>query len=53
MIREIQEEVGLNVGFYQYNDNEYFKKTNTLIHNYVVIVESEDFVLSEEVDQAK
>ena len=53
LIREIQEEVGLNVGFYQYNDNEYFKKTNTLIHNYVVIVESEDFVLSEEVDQAK
>lgn len=53
LIREIQEEVGLNVGFYQYNDNEYFKKTNTLIHNYVVIAESEEFVLNEEVDQAK
>ena len=53
MIREIKEEVGLDVIAYQYNDNEYFEKTNTLIHNYEVIVESEDFVLNEEVDKAK
>ena len=52
LVREIKEEVGLNVVEYMYNDNEYFKKTNTLIHNYAAIVDSEDYVLNDEVDAA-
>lgn len=53
LIREIKEEIGLHVIDYEYNDNEYFSKTNTLIHNYAVLVESEDFCLTDEVDYAK
>lgn len=53
LIREIKEEVGINVKEYYYNDNEYFEKTNTLIHNYIVIAENEDFILNDEVDKAK
>lgn len=44
LIREIKEEIGLSIIDYKYNDNEYFSKTNTLIHNYVVRAESEVFV---------
>lgn len=53
LVREIKEEVQLNVIDYTYNDNEYFEATNTLIHNYAVVVDSEDFVLTNEVDKAK
>lgn len=53
VIREIKEEIGLNVVDYEYNDNEYFQKTNTLIHNYAVVVDSEDFILNNEVDKAQ
>ena len=49
LVREIKEEVGSNVEEYMYNDHEYFKKTNTLIHNYTAIVDSEDYVLNDEV----
>lgn len=53
LIREIKEEIGLSVIDYEYNDNEYYSKTNTLIHNYAVRVESEKFHLTDEVDAAK
>ncbi len=50
--REINEEIGLKVTDYLYNDNSYFKPTETLIHNYVAIVSSEEYHLTSEVDQA-
>lgn len=53
LIRELKEEVDLNVVDYHYNDNEYFARTNTLIHNYAVVTDSEDFHLTSEVDDAK
>lgn len=53
LIREIKEEVNLNVIDYTYNDNEYFEKTNTLMHNYVAVVDSELFCLTNEVDKAQ
>lgn len=53
LIREIKEETGLNVKEYLYNDNSYFKPSETLIHNYVAIVDSENYQLTNEVDQAK
>lgn len=34
LIREIKEEVNLNVIDYTYNDNEYYQPSNTLMHNY-------------------
>lgn len=52
MIREIKEEVNLNVVYYTYNDNEYYQPSNTLMHNYAVVVDSEDFKLTNEVDEA-
>ena len=53
LIREIKEEINLDVVEYKYNDNEYFERTNTLVHNYVVVVNSEKFILTSEVDNAK
>lgn len=53
LIREIQEEVHLQVKDYMYNDNEYYQRTNTLMHNYAVVVDSMDFSLTSEVDIAK
>lgn len=52
LIREIKEEVNLNVMEYIYNDNEYYQPSNTLMHNYAVIVDSENFKLTNEVDEA-
>ena len=52
VIREIKEEVNLNVIDYTYNDNEYYQPSNTLMHNYAVVVDSEDFKLTNEVDEA-
>lgn len=50
LIREIKEEIGLNVTEYIYNDNEYYERTNTLMHNFVAIVDSEDYTCNEEID---
>ena len=52
LIREIKEEIDLEVVSFTYNDNEYFKPTNTLIHNYAVTVDRDDFKLTNEVDYA-
>lgn len=53
LVREIREETGLSVKGYVYNDNAYFARTNTLIHNYAVVAESENFRLTSEVDRAE
>ncbi len=52
LIREINEETGLVVSEYFYNDNEYYAKTNTLVHNYVAVCTDEKFTLNDEVDRA-
>lgn len=52
LIREVKEETNLNVKKYIYNDNEYYSRTNTLMHNYIAVVDSEQFLLNHEVDTA-
>lgn len=52
LIREVKEETGLDVVEYIYNDNEYYEKTNTLMHNYVAICTDDNFTLNSEVDKA-
>lgn len=38
LIREIKEEINLNVIDYTYNDNEYYQPSNTLMHNYALLL---------------
>ncbi len=53
LVREIAEEVSLNAVSYNYNHSIYFEKSNTLIHNFIVVVDSEDFKIKQnEVDKA-
>lgn len=52
LIREIKEESGVNVKEYYYNDNEYYARTNTLIHNYAVVVDSIDLTINNEIGYA-
>lgn len=53
LVREIAEEVSLNAVSYNYNHSIYFEKSNTLIHNFITVVDSEDFKIKEnEVDKA-
>ena len=53
LFREVKEETGLTISSYEFNDNEYYARTNTYINNYVVVVEDELFHCNEEVDYAK
>ena len=53
LVREVKEEVNLDIKNYIYNDNVYYEKTNTLIHNYTSFVKDENFTLTSEVDFAK
>lgn len=53
LVREVKEEVDLDVYGYYYNDNSYFKKTNTLIHNYISVVKDDDVHITDEVDAYK
>lgn len=51
--REIREEVNLNAVSWNYNHSIYFEKSNTLIHNFIVVVENEVYKIKEnEVDKA-
>lgn len=53
VIREIKEETGLNVIEVIFNKSGYFEKSQTLMLNFQVIVDSEEFYLKqEEVDEA-
>ncbi len=53
LFREVKEETGLTIKSYEFNDNEYYARTNTYINNYIVVVENESFHCNEEVDYAK
>lgn len=50
--RELKEEVSLNIIDYKFNESQYYEKSNTLICNFIVQVDSEDFKLTNEVDSA-
>jgi len=53
LIREVKEEVDLNVTRYYFNDSKYFAPSNTLMTNFIAVVDSEAFTTAEdEVDQA-
>lgn len=52
IVREIKEEVNLDVLNFKFNASSYFEKSNTLISNFIVIVKSENFALTTEVDSA-
>lgn len=52
--REMAEEVSLHATEWNYNDSMYFEKTETLMHNFVVVADSENFRIKEnEVDKAQ
>ena len=54
LVRELKEEVRLNAVEWNYNASIYFEKTNTLIHNFVVVSDSENFKIKKnEVDKAQ
>lgn len=53
LAREVKEEVGMTVIDYRFMRSEYFSKSNTLIFNFMSLVESEDLSgMTEEVDKA-
>lgn len=53
VIREVAEETGLNVIEYEFNQSEYFEKSNTLMINFMCRVEDENLDgITEEVDKA-
>ncbi|WCM71515.1 NUDIX domain-containing protein [Clostridium perfringens] len=50
----MKEETGLNVKDYQYMKSSYYEKTNTLMCNFICMVDSEDLSqINEEVDKAE
>lgn len=52
--REVKEEVGLDVIDYYFNDTKYFEPSNTLMINFISVVDSEAIRINDgEVDQAK
>lgn len=51
--RELKEEVNLDLISFRYNESQYFEKTNSLICNFIVRTQNEDFKLTPEVDFAK
>ncbi len=55
VVREVKEEIGLNIVSYEFNASEYFERTNTLMVNFVCIADSEslDHLSPEEIDKAK
>lgn len=53
LVRELNEEVGLKADSFKFNQSKYYDKSNTLINNFIVSVENEDFKLNPEVDFAK
>lgn len=52
IVRELFEETSMEVKSMNYNDNRYFEPSNTLMHNYMVVVRGEEFKLSNELGQA-
>ena len=52
LIREIKEEVNLNIIDFMFNESRYFEKSNSLICNFISVSDSEEFKLNSEVDGA-
>lgn len=53
LVREVKEEVGLDVADYEFMRSRYFEPSNTLMLNYISIAETEDLSrISAEVDAA-
>lgn len=53
LIRELKEEVNLDTMSFRYNDSKYYEKTNSLMCNFIVQAEEENFKLNSEVDIAR
>lgn len=53
VIREVKEETGLDVIELSFNQSQYFAKSQTLMLNFTCVVDNENFMLNEEVDEAK
>lgn len=53
LVREIHEEINIDIFDYKFNASEYFEKSNTLICNFIVRAKNEKFTLSDEVDFAE
>lgn len=54
VIREVDEEIGLQVTKLNYNTSQYFEKSNTLMLNFTCIVEDESLdAITKEVDYAE
>lgn len=53
LLRELNEETGLLAIEYKFNASKYYEKSNSLINNFIVGVQSEKFTLNSEVDFAK
>lgn len=54
LVREIKEELGLDVTDYQFNATEYFARSNTLMINFACHVDSSDLSrVNEEIDYSK
>lgn len=52
IVREIGEEVSLSVKKYIFNESCYYEKSNTLVSNFITVVDDENFTLTTEVDSA-
>ncbi|MGI6499066.1 MAG: NAD(+) diphosphatase [Oscillospiraceae bacterium] len=54
LVREVKEEMGLDVGEYRFLKSAYFPKSNTLIFNFVCVATSEDLGgMTKEVDMSE
>ena len=53
LVREVKEEIGVNVLEYQYSKSEFFPPSNTLMINYSCIVDSELINPNDEVEKAQ
>ncbi len=55
VVREVKEEIGINIKDYKFNRSEYFEPTNTLMLNFVCTADSESLenINKNEVDKAQ
>lgn len=53
LVRELKEELSLEALEFKFNQSKYFEKSNSLINNFIVKVQDENFSLTPEVDFAK
>lgn len=53
LLREVKEEIGIDVSIVKFNCSEYFERSNSLLCNFITTAENEDLSnISEEVDYA-